>query len=765
MMSGYKWVISTQEKTKPLGDLFGLFFEDLNHAADGGLYAELVQNRSFEFDKVDNPDYHALTAWEAIGGASLTVLHEAPLHPNNTHYLHLKTLAGGEGVRNLGFGAGIPIEKGKAYRFSCWAKADAEVTLHVSILNAPYAQFKVNGGWTKYETSFTAGETNHEGQLELTLDAAGEVCLDMVSLFPKDTFKGRENGLRADIAQALADAKPKFLRFPGGCLVHDGTLSADDRDSMYRWKNTIGPVQRRPARRSGWRYNQTLGLGFYEYFLLSEDIGAKPLPVLPGGCDPHHKRFAEGEVLQAFIQDALDLIEFANGGANTVWGAKRAAMGHPASFNLEYIGIGNEEVHQEFYDRLPLFVNAIRARYPDIKIIGSAGPFAAGGEYERGWQSARETQVDFVDEHYYQAPEWFIAHAHRYENYPINRPKVFLGEYASWGNTTQNALAEAVYMVGLQNAPAVGLACYAPMLCHVDYVNWRPDMIWFDNHRMFLTVNYHVQSLFMQHQGDTLLKSAGEGLRAQEIGEPPAITGLLSIGANDTTVHVSDIILKVNGEETRFKGEELTGQQQKPLSTVHAPCYSLSFKAKRLSGSKGLRVFFGWENEHNYIAWGIGGWENQDSILDTRVNGRGTCLTQTEFSVRDDHVYDLRLEVDGRRICTFIDGVLFNETEDKLPNPDALYYTASYENASGDLLLKAVNIKEAPVRVDIVLNGLKDSQLLGEVHELAGFAMDAKNSLDEPNAVSPVKRPFRAQSPSFSYDFPAHSVTVLRLHT
>lgn len=325
----------------------------------------------------------------------------------------------------------------------------------------------------------------------------------MVSLFPEDTFLNRQNGLRKDIAEMIADLHPKFMRFPGGCLVHDGSLNENDRDSMYRWKKTLGPIEKRPARRNNWGYNQTLGLGYFEFFQFCEDIGAKPLPVLPGGWDPHHKRAVPVSMIKEWIDDALDLIEFANGDIDTEWGKKRADLGHPEPFFLEYIGIGNEEVGEEFFERYTYFHEAIRKKYPEIKIINTAGPCAGGIAYEMGWESAEKHGSDLIDEHYYQAPEWFIANHHHYDNYNGRTTKVFLGEYASKDDTWYNALVEASYMIGLEkNAESVGLACYAPLLCHTDYINWKPDMILYDNNRVFGTPSYYVQKLFMRNQGE-----------------------------------------------------------------------------------------------------------------------------------------------------------------------------------------------------------------------------------------------------------------------
>ena len=352
------------------------------------------------------------------------------------------------------------------------------------------------------------------------------VYLDDVSLFPVNTFKNRKNGLRRDIAQLLCDLKPKFMRFPGGCLVHDGNLDPHARNSLYRWKNTIGDTSERPTKRSNWGYNQTLGLGYYEYFLFCEDIGAKPLPVLPAAYNPHHRDAVPFDELKPWIDDALDLIEFANGTTDTKWGKIRAELGHSEPFNLEYLAIGNEEVGDGFFDRYPYFHNAIKEKYPEIKLIGSSGPFPCGGEFEKGWKCARENKSELVDEHYYVSPEWMLANNKRYFNYDKNDPKVFLGEYASWGNTFYNALCEASYMTAMEMSGNVGLACYAPLLCNVDYVNWRPDLIWFNGKEAFGTPNYYVQKLFMNNQGEYAIEhSIINEKPSVEIGGDVALPG------------------------------------------------------------------------------------------------------------------------------------------------------------------------------------------------------------------------------------------------
>lgn len=359
--------IHFDEKKEQLGDLYGLFFEDLNHAADGGLYAELIENRSFEFCSIDHPTYHALTGWQKEDGRplekiplTLRVMTDEPLHPNNSHYLKINTNAE-LAIYNAGFNQGLYLEEGASYRISFFAKADLHdqaVTLALlseQTLLVSAAISLEKDGWQAYEVEVTAPMTTRHGRLGVFFPAGAALAIDMISVFPKATFKGRKNGVRQDLAELLATTHPKFLRFPGGCLVHDGSLNSHDRDASYRWKNTLGPIETRPTKRNSWGYNQTLGLGYFEYFQLCEDLGAKPLPVLPAGFDPHHQRAVPLAELQPWIDDALDLIEFANGPKTSPWGKIRCEMGHPEPFGLEYLAIGNEEVGQAFFDRYAYF--------------------------------------------------------------------------------------------------------------------------------------------------------------------------------------------------------------------------------------------------------------------------------------------------------------------------------------------------------------------------------------------------------------------------
>lgn len=512
-------------------DLFGIFFEDINYAADGGLYAEMVQNRSFEYSPSDRREWHSFSYWEYItpgfSYGKISIETNSPIHSNNPHYVVLEIEnvgryeefkgESGVGLKNNGFG-GIVIKAGDKYRFSLFGKLLSENPVDFLIaLQDRKGEFigrskiTINlPDWHKYETIITAEASYDTCSLIILGKNEGKVALDMISLFPEKTFKNRTNGLRSDLAQVIADLKPKFVRFPGGCLVH-----GDGLGNMYRWENSIGPLEQRKGQRNIWGYHQSLGLGFYEYFQFCEDIGAKPVPVLPAAvsCQNSGGTWRIGgkgqkalpmEEMTEYIQEVLDFIEWAIGPADSKWGSKRAEAGHPEPFKLEYLAIGNEEkITPEFIERFKMIYKAVKEKYPEIKIIGTAGPFAEGEDFEKGWTLANELNIDIVDEHYYNQPEWFLANQYRYDKYDRNKSKVFLGEYASWGNKLKNAIIEAAYMTSLErNGDVVVLASYAPLLAKKGNTQWRTDLIFFDNKNIVLTPNYYVQKLFMNNQGD-----------------------------------------------------------------------------------------------------------------------------------------------------------------------------------------------------------------------------------------------------------------------
>ncbi len=507
--------------------MYGIFFEDINFAADGGLYAELVKNRSFEFPA------NALQGWKPFG--KVEVRADGPFE-RNPHYVRLSDPghpARGTGLDNEGY-FGIGVEKGKEYRFSVWARVpdDGKALLQVELVNTAsmtenhfvsQKYLEISGSdWKKYQIILSPDATLDKAALRIFLSGKrNTVDLEHISLFPTDTWMGHENGLRKDLAQALADLKPGIFRFPGGCIVEGATL-----DTRYQWKNTVGPVENRPLNENRWEYSffqryypdyhQSYGLGFYEFFQLSEEIGAEPLPILSCGLACQFQNSDESahcpvDELEPFIQDALDLIEFANGPVDSRWGKVRAEMGHPAPFNLKFIGIGNEQWGETFPAHLEPFVKALRAAHPEIKLVGSSGPYSDGKDFDYLWSEMKRLGADLVDEHYYQSEDWFRANAGRYDNYSRKGPKVFAGEYACHGkgkkwNHFYTSLMEAALMTGLErNADIVHMATYAPLFAHVEGWQWRPDLIWYDNLRSFRTVSWQVQHLYGQYRGSNCL--------------------------------------------------------------------------------------------------------------------------------------------------------------------------------------------------------------------------------------------------------------------
>lgn len=506
--------------------MYGLFFEDINYAADGGLYAELVKNRSFEF-----PQH--LMGWKSFG--KVTVMDDGPFE-RNPHYVRL-AYAGHPhkqtGLDNEGF-FGIGVSRDAEYRFSVWARIpDGKEAgkIRVELVDTKSmgeqqafatATLDIDSKeWKKYQVVLKSPVTNPKAVLRIFLASPQTVDLEHISLFPVDTWKGHENGLRKDLAQALADLKPGIFRFPGGCIV-EGT----DLATRYNWKNSVGPVENRPLNENRWQYTfahrfypdyyQSYGLGFYEFFQLSEEIGAEPLPVLSCGLacqfqNPNADAHVPVCELQDYVQDALDLIEFANGDTTTTWGKLRADMGHPAPFNLKFIGIGNEQWGSEYPEHLEPFVKAIRKAYPDIRIVGSSGPDSEGKQFDYLWPEMKRLKADLVDEHFYRPESWFLSQGARYDGYDRKGPKVFAGEYACHGkgkkwNHFHASLLEAAFMTGLErNADIVHMATYAPLFAHVEGWQWRPDLIWYDNLRSVRSVSYYVQQLYGLYKGTHVL--------------------------------------------------------------------------------------------------------------------------------------------------------------------------------------------------------------------------------------------------------------------
>jgi alpha-L-arabinofuranosidase len=527
--------------------MWGVFFEDINFAADGGIYAELVKNRSFEFTL-------PLMGWRQAsenGRGRVLPTFYSPVNSTNPHFISVVVDAakGTFGLINEGF-RGIGIKQDNQYNFSFFAKIfpGSDLKLKIELLDPKgevigETSFEgFSSSWKKYQASFEAIRTEAKATLRLMITGKGSMDIDMVSLFPSDTWKGRPGGLRKDIVEMIADLKPGFVRFPGGCIVEGRNIA-----NRYQWKNTVGPVEERTMIINRWNmemrnrqapdYFQSFGLGFYEYFLLSEDLGAEPLPILNCGmsCQYNAAEVVPLDELDPYIQDALDLIEFANGQTTTKWGNLRASMGHPEPFNLKFIGIGNEQWEEQYIERYREFEKVLMAKHPEIKIVSGSGPGASGAYFDYAWTELRKLNPAMIDEHYYMPPEWFQGNASRYDNYDRKGIKVFAGEYAAHGkdgeapesrNTWISALSEAAFMTGLErNAEVVHMASYAPLLAHVDAWQWRPDLIWFDNLQTFGTPNYYVQKMFSTNRGTHVIP-------VLQAGRP--VTGADSVYASAT---------------------------------------------------------------------------------------------------------------------------------------------------------------------------------------------------------------------------------------
>lgn len=569
--------IHSDQPAKPISPvLFGIFFEDLSYAADGGLYAELVQNRSFEYSASDSPEWTQTSFWKfsATGGAggSFVIQDANPLHTNNPHYAVVNcgnAGAGGEvALANNGFD-GIAVKSGEAYDFSVFARRrpGEKGPLHVRLEAADGSVLakaeipELSADWQKYSATLTPARDEANARLVIAMSTRGAVYLDVVSLFPHKTFKGRPNGLRADLAQAIADLKPKFVRFPGGCLAH-----GDGVANIYHWKDTIGPVEQRKEAKNIWRYHQTHGLGYFEYFQFCEDIGATPLPIVAAGVSCQNSDYAHGtgqqcipmEDMPAYIADILDLIEYANGPADSTWGAKRAAAGHPEPFHLKYLGVGNEDaITPGFTERFKMIFDALRQKHPEITVVGTVGPSPAGGDYDRGWKLAKELSIPIVDEHYYQQPNWFLKNTNRYDTYERNKTQVYVGEYASWGNTLRNALAEAVHMTSLErNGDVVHMASYAPLLCKLGQVQWYPDMVYFNNAQVFLTTNYYAQQLFSANGGDAYVPSALTLGREPEKGEAITMSSVRDSASGELIIKLVNLSASATRAAIRIDGAQ-----------------------------------------------------------------------------------------------------------------------------------------------------------------------------------------------------------------
>jgi len=751
--------------------LYGIFFEEINHAGDGGLYAELVRNRSFE--DADTPQ-----AWTlASDGARIAIDASAPLNPRNPRSLRWE-VDGSAALVNEGYW-GIAVQRGKRYRFSMYARCEAGFrgAITVSLQSADgqvYAKRTLRGfgkDWKRFATVLTANGTDPKARLVLTANGNGTLWLDMVSLMPVDTFKRRPNGLRADLAQMVAALKPSFVRFPGGCFVE-----GDCMHNALRWRDTLGDVAERPARWCVWGYTSTQGLGLHEYLLMCKDLGAEPMLIVNCGmaCQYRNGDHIPLSELDEWIEDALAAIEYAIGPPTSRWGALRAKNGHPEPFPLRFVGIGNENWGPLYEERYARFYDAIRARYPQIQLIATA--------------PVKSRPIDILDEHYYSTPEWFILNANLYDRYDRNGPKILVGEYAvtakcGTGNL-RAAIAEAAFMTGIErNADIVVMAAYAPLFVNVNDRTWNPDLIGFDSARCYGTPSYYVQQLFSRYRGTHVLPT--------RVQSPNALTdayrGAVGLGTWETQAEFRNLkVVSTQGEtllmadfgqgaagwrtvrgawqatEGVYRQTELAQDCRAVAGDPAWTDYTITLQARKLGGAEGFLIMFRVRDDDNWYWWNIGGWGNTRHAVERSIGGsKLLACPQVPGSVETGRWYDIRIEVQGARIRCYLDGQLIHDFEDA-PMP-ALYATASRREKPREIILKVVNVSDRPQETEVRLSGARRLASRAKVITLTSDSPDDENSLENPTRVAPVERSFEGVAPSFRYTFPPHSLTVMVL--
>ena len=788
-------VQADQSGLKVPSTLHGLFFEDINYGADGGLYAELIQNRSFEHR---DPMY----AWSEVarGGAKgrLSVANDAPLNTNNLNFLRLYAAQPGEtgfGVLNAGFD-GITVHKGERCGFSIYARRRAGEGTGLRVIleddqGRALASTEIpdlGPSWKKFTATFTSAAATTNARLAVLVTKSGTVDVDMVSLFPEKTFKDRPNGLRADLAQVLADMQPGCLRFPGGCIVE-----GRDFGNMYRWKDTIGDVAERKQNWDLWQdrnspeYNQTYGLGFFEYFQLCEDIGAEPVPIINCGmcCQARRGPLVPLDKLDPYVQDALDLIEFANGPVTSEWGAKRAAMGHPKPFNLKFLGIGNEQWQQQYFDRYDVFYKSLKAKHPEIKLVTSSGPHPDDPLWKFAWDKFRSgTPADIVDEHYYRPPQWFLEHNDRYDSYDRNGPKIFAGEYAAHDsnrhNNLRSAITEAAYVTGLwRNADVVSMSSYAPLFANAGHLQWQPDLIWFDNARVFGSPSYYAQMMYGRNRPDISLPVTLDAPLVQ----PPPLAGRIGVGTWRTQAEFKDITVTKDGQtifqsdfSKDFSGWEThggnwsvvdgalrqTSEDERIRAFAGDPSwndYTLSLKARTIAGSEGFLVSFASKDPNGVTWWNIGGRANTQHGLEVP----GANAPYVPGKIETGRWYDIRIELKGSTVKCYLDGQLVQQAASKPTH--ALYAAAGRDGKTGEVVVAVANPSGTPATTQINLAGVKKVMPDARATILTSASPDDENSFDAPRKVSPVEQSVRVGGPQFEHTFPAWSFTVLRVGT
>jgi len=757
--------------------LWGIFFEDINLSADGGIYPELVRNRSFE--DADTPENWKFTA--ADGGKSEAAVvasdvhaQPPPLNPFNRKFLRVKA-DGAFTLQNDGYW-GMNIVAGDSYTLKFAARGEKyDGKLTAKILGADGTLLAggdisgIGNNWKYHTLDLATTGTDPTAKLEISGDGKGVLSLDMVSLMPNKTWKG--HGLRTDLAESLAGLHPKFMRFPGGCWVE-----GDDLAHMNHWKNTVGSIDTRTPLWNIWGYYATQGLGFYEYLQLAEDLGAEPLFCINIGMS--HKETIPMDRMSQWVQDALDAIEYANGPTNSIWGAMRASAGHPAPFNLKYIEIGNENGgFRGYVEHWRPFYQAIKDKYPDIKFVAD------------GWDDFGDMAPDIVDDHYYDTPEWFMRNAGRYDKKDRSGPKVFVGEYAVTKNcglgNLRGAIGEAAFMTGLErNSDEVVMASYAPLLVNLNHRAWNPDLINFNSSKWYGLPSYYVQRLFAENRGDISLPTVVES----PVIEPPVAGGMIGVGTWNTAAEFKDIkVTAPDGKvlfESNFsndtKGWKLLGdgaewivqdgalRQTAEKEFIRALAgrrewtdYTLTLKARKISGAEGFMILFHINGDEDRTWWNIGGWGNTQDGIEA-----GETLDSKPAHIDTDRWYDLKLVVNGQNVKCYLDGEVIHDVRyDGGGKIMCLYAVAATDDQTGDVIVKVVNAGVQPLETVLNLSGAKNLTGTGTAIVLTSENATDENSLQNPTKVSPKTEAVHFRGTTLERSFPGNSFTVLRLQT
>lgn len=787
--------------------LYGIFFEDINHAADGGLYAELIHNRSFEDE--------GTRYWQTVGDSKLELITDGLLNEKQGHAARLTIAANGElgrnGAVNEGFW-GMNVQVGQQYKLNFWARADkaykgtVRATLQGkdgTVLGYTDVPVRLTKEWQKLSATIIATGTDESAQFALTADTKGSIYLDVVSLFPP-TYKNRENGCRIDLAEKLAAMKPQFMRFPGGCFVE----GQDVPENAFRWERTVGPIERRPGHYdANWRYWTTDGMGFHEFLQLSEDLGAKPLYVVNvglwhHGINPVEKSYTPLDELDMWIQECMDALEYANGDVTTKFGRMRAENGHPEPFNIEYLEIGNENANFHFNDnsdqsmdyfkRYRRFYDAVKAKYPNMQCIGNV---EAWGTDFPSWRSNEPVQL--LDEHYYRNPKWFADNFNKYDNYDRKGPQIYVGEYAvtsqfgKVGNLNA-ALGEAIYMMGMENnSDIVAMNSYAPIFINENFKNWPTDMIHFNSGKSFGTPSFWVQQLFPNHIGTRMVKSQLEWNLPE--AEAPAITHPVRVGVAtwNTQVSYKEPHLIIDGEEialpdfSQWKAEnagrrsgwqvsgDLLTQTGHGEGTMYvcpleltATKYTYRVKACKHSGAEGFLVLINSQNARNYDWCNIGGWGNSLNNIEQGNDGSRIELTQgTPFRVENDRWYDLEVRVDGDQIQCYIDGQLSMEAKRQNPAMRGVYANATLDETTGNLYIKVINAGEGKTTGTINLKAATaKAATMVRLHSESG---NDENTMDYPLNIVPrsANVNIEAAGSRLTFDVLPYSINIITAKT